>query len=181
MVRSLYEGCLSYPDAIFFDVKYHSLLLPEEILAVGAHEYFHIIERHGMKRFARVFAPAAIIGTILGLLTFTNHGLISQIDIFNQMGNILSSICIASVSFLLLLLGLLYMNAGWNRQQETQSDLAAVKFADGEALISALIKLDKLRPRKISQLERRILPKTYPSLDKRITDIRTAMNKTIAN
>jgi len=176
-VRSLQAGCLSYSDVVFFDAKYYDTLLPEELLAVGAHEFYHIIGRHGMKRFVRIFIPAAAIAALIGLLAFVNYELINSIPFFSSSGKILSSLFFALLSFLFLLSAFFYVNAKWNRQQESKSDINAVKFTNGEALISALVKLNKLRPKKVNRLESRLLPNTYPTLEQRINDIRAAMER----
>jgi Zn-dependent protease with chaperone function len=176
-VRSLQAGCLSYPDSIFFDTKYYDMLLPDELLAVGAHEFNHISEKHGVKRFARIFTPTLAISALVGLIAFVNYRSLSTITFFGESGDIVSSLLVAMLSLWLLFVASFYFNANWNRQRETQSDLAAVKFGNGEALISALVKLNNLRPNKMSRLESRILPKTYPTIDERIRDIRNAMER----
>lgn len=176
-VRSLSAGCLSYSDAVFFDAKYYDMLLPEELLAVGAHEYNHIIKKHGMKRLTRIFFPALVIATLVGLLAFVNYGLINHFIIFSQSGRILSSLVFASLSFVLLLIASYYFNAKWLRQQEKQSDFSTFRFANGEALISALTKLNKLHPKKVNRVESRFLPKTYPTLEERTADIRAYIER----
>jgi Zn-dependent protease with chaperone function len=173
-MRFLQAGGLSYPDAVFFDAKYYDMLSPVELLAVGAHEFNHIIEKHGVKRFTRIFGPTLAIAGIAGLITFADYEAINSTGIFSPYGSVLSSLFVVALSLVLILIASFYFNANWNRQQETQSDLAAVKFANGEALISALVKLNKLHPLKMSRLETRILPKMYPSLEQRINDIRLA-------
>jgi Zn-dependent protease with chaperone function len=176
-VKSLQAGCLSYSDAIFFDSKYCDMLLPEELLAVGAHEFNHIIKRHKIKKIKRQILPALVIGILLGLLAFFNYDFINHFIIFHQVGRIPSSMLVAAISFVLLLFASFYFNAKWLRQQETQSDLCAVKFADGEALISALIKLNKLYPKKLNGLESRFLPKTYPTIEERMDNIRAEIDR----
>jgi len=176
-VRLLEAGCLSYPDAVFFDAKYYDTLLPEELLAVAAHEFNHITNRHGEKRYVAVIAPALVISALVGALVFANYGLLSSSVFFRQSGRFLSSLFFAAFFFPLLLVASFYFNAKWFRMQEAQSDHSAVEFANGEALISALEKLRGLRPRKMKRLESRLLPKTYPTLEQRIVGIRVAMEK----
>ena len=77
--------------------------------------------------------------------------------------------------FLSAMLAGLHVNAKWLRQQKTEGDLSSVKFLEGEAMISALIKLNNLRPKKIMLLER-FLPKLYPTLEQRISYISTTQN-----
>jgi len=176
-VHFLRVGCLSYSDALFFDSKFYDMLLPDELLAVGAHEYNHIIKRHGMQRFKRIFLPALSIGILLGVFSFFAYGFINSIVIFSQSLIILFSLFVALISFIFLLFAFYYLNAKWLCKQETQSDFVAVEFANGEALISALKKLSKLRPKKTNGFESRFHLKTYPTLDERIADIREYMEK----
>ena len=178
-VRSLPSGCLSYPDALFFDAKYYDILLPEELLAVGAHEYNHIIKKHGMKRLMRIFLPVLVIATLVCLFVFVNYGLINDFIIFNQSERILSSLFVGSLAFVLLLIASYYFNAKWLRQQESQSDFNAVRFTNGEALISALIKLNKLHPKKVNHFGSQFFPKTYPTIEQRIAYIRADMENII--
>jgi len=179
-VRFLQAGCLSYPDAVFFDAKYLDMLLPEELLAVGAHEFNHIIEKHGIRRFVRTIVPAVAIAALVGFLAFGNNELVRLLPFSSNLEKSLSSLLIATLSYLLLFIASFYFNAKWLRQQETQSDLSAVNFANGEALISALTKLKKIRPKKVSRLESRLLPKTYPTIEQRINDIQVAVERTNA-
>ena len=83
-VRSLHAGCLSYPDAIFFDEKYYALLSPGELLAVGAHEFNHIIKRHGMEKLKRLILPAVAIGLLIGLFVFVTYDLFNPFTVFSQ-------------------------------------------------------------------------------------------------
>jgi len=90
-VRLLEAGCLSYPDAVFFDAKYYDMLLPEELLAVVAHEFNHITNRHGEKRYVAVIAPALVISALVGALVFANYGLLSPfVFLGNQEGSSLA-------------------------------------------------------------------------------------------
>ena len=67
----------------------------------------------------------------------------------------------------------LFVNSKWLCQQETACDLSAVRYVYGEAMVSALIKLNNIRPKKTTRLDR-FLPKLYPTLEERINAIRTA-------
>ena len=42
--------CVSYSDAVFFDSEYFDNLSSKELLAVGAHEFNHIIEKHDTQK-----------------------------------------------------------------------------------------------------------------------------------
>jgi len=177
-VPNLIRGCMSYFDAILFDAKYYNNLSSEERLAVGAHEFNHIIQNHDIEKFKRQILPGLVIGTLLALLTFY-FDLFSYFITLSQSGRILFSVSILLVSCVIFMMASFYFNANWLRQTETQSDLSAVNFANGEALISALTKLHKLYPKKSNRLESRLLPKTYPTLEERITAIRNAMENRI--
>lgn len=167
------RGGLSFLDRVFFDVKYFETLLPDEKLALGAHEFAHMNQRHGRKRFWRIFAPALIPGTAIGLFVFFNFALFDLIYFFNDWGKIVSSLFVAVFFFLFVFIAGFYVNAKWLRQQETEFDLSAAKYVNGEAMVSALIEFHKLRPKKMTRLDR-LLPKLYPTLEQRIRDIRIA-------
>lgn len=173
-VDFLPQGCLSCIDTVFFDAKYYDMLLPEELLAVGAHEFNHIINRHDIKRFARTLCPPIAVATIIGLLVFANSESMNTIYPFSNLGVSLLMMVACALFFSLVIP--FYANAKWHRQQETHCDLSAVKFANGEALISALIKLNKLRPEKPDRFSQ-FLPVTYPTLEQRIKDIRVAADR----
>jgi Zn-dependent protease with chaperone function len=70
------------------------------------------------------------------------------------------------------LFGSYYVNAKWFRKQETESDLSAVEFVNGAAMISALA---RLRPQKTSWLSK-LIPHTHPTIEQRMHDIQAAMN-----
>ena len=110
-------------------------------------------------------------------ILFVNHGLIQYLPFFMNFGEIENSILGGFLSFFVVYLVGLYVNASWCRQQETNCDLSAVEFLNGEAMISALNKLNNLHPRKIIRIEK-ALPQLYPTLEQRINDIRVvAENK----
>ena len=169
------RGGLCFLDRLFFDMVYFEKLLPDEVLAVGAHEFTHLNQKHGRKRFKRMFAPALIAGTAIGLLVFLNFELFNSVNFFNE-GKIMFSLTVSVFSLLFASIAGLYGSAKWLRQQETECDLSAVKFVNGEAMISALNKLNQLRPRKITRLELLLLP-FYPTLEQRTNDIRAAQQE----
>jgi len=76
------------------------------------------------------------------------------------------------LSFLLFLFGSYYVNANWFRKQETESDLSAVEFVSGAAMISALA---RLRPEKTSWLSK-LIPHTHPTIEQRIHNIQAVMS-----
>ena len=166
-------GGMAFLGRVFFDANYFEMLLPDEVLAVGAHEFTHIAQRHISKRRWRLIVPAIVIAAIVGFLVFFNFTLINPIHFFNNLGKILSSLCATVFSFLSAMLAGFYVNAKWLRQQETECDLSSVKFLEGETMISALIKLNNLRPRRMMRFER-LLPRLYPTFEQRINDIRAA-------
>ncbi len=169
-VRFLQVGGMAFLDSIFFDSKYLEVLLADELLSVGAHEFTHLKRRHGTKKFFRLTVPAATVGTLMGVLVFYNFAFLEPIS------QILSGLLVAVFSGFFALVAALHINAKWLRQQETECDLSSVKYLNGEPMISALIKLNNLRPRRMMLLER-LLPKIYPTLEQRINDIRVAAGK----
>jgi Zn-dependent protease with chaperone function len=171
-VGFLATGGMAFIDKIFFDSTYLKVLLPDELLAVAAHEFTHLKKRHGTKKFFRLTAPAAIVGVLIGLLVFFNFSLITVIPIIGSLGKFVSGL-LASLFFgFFALISGLYVNAKWLRQQETECDLSSIKFLNGEPMIQALIKLNNLRPRRL-RLER-LMPKVYPTIEQRINDIHAA-------
>jgi Zn-dependent protease with chaperone function len=171
-VNFLRAGGLAYIDRIFLDAKYLDLLTPEELLAVGTHEFTHIKERHGEKRFLRTYVPSLAIACASGFVAFFDYTSIRTLPVFANTGATLSAFGLATLSFFFALIAFLYVNAKWNRCQETKCDLSA---ENGEAMISALIKLDNLRGQKKPKSPlSRFLPHFYPKLDERITAIRQA-------
>jgi hypothetical protein len=166
------RGGLCFLDRLFFDMTYFDKLLPDEVLAVGAHEFTHLNQKHGRERFKRMFAPALIAGTAIGLFVFLNFELFKSVNFFNE-GELMFSLTVSVFSLLFASIAGLYANAKWLRQQETECDISTVKFVNGEAMVSALTKLNQLRPRKITRLELLLLP-FYPTLEQRINDIRAA-------
>ena len=129
--------CLAYSDALVFNSNYYQMLSPEEVLAIGAHEFNHIAKRHIAKRLPRTVLPAAVLAVVIGYLFFVY----SASFLFIALGVV--------VFFILFLFGSYYVNAKWFRKQETESDLRAVEFVNGAAMISALARLG---PQKKSML-----------------------------
>ena len=173
-VRSLLQGGMAFLDRIFFDAKYLEALLPDEVLAVGAHEFNHLNQRHGIKKFLRLILPPTIIGAIVGLIVFFNFALIDYIPFVKNLGKIASILLTGLLSCFISYMAGLYVNAKWCRQQETECDLSSVKYLNSEAMASALIKFNNLRHRKMTLLDR-LLPRLYPTLEQRINDIRNAV------
>ncbi len=172
-VGFLAVGGMAFLDRIFFDSRFLQVLLPDELLAVAAHEFNHLKKRHGTKKFFRLTVPATIVGILIGLLVFFNFSMFTPIPIVGSLGNVISGLFAAIFFVFLALVTGLYINAKWLRKLETECDLSSVKFLNGEPMIQALIKLNTLRPRRMPRLER-LLPKIYPTIEQRINDIHTA-------
>jgi Zn-dependent protease with chaperone function len=172
-VGFLATGGMAFLDRVFFDSRFLQVLLPDELLAVGAHEFTHIKERHGTKKFFRLTFPATIVGALIGLFVFFNFSLFASLPIVSSLGKIASGLLAAIFFGFFALVAGLYVNAKWLRSLETECDLSSVKFLDSEAMIQALIKLNNLRPRRMPNLER-LLPKVYPTVEQRISDIHIA-------
>jgi Zn-dependent protease with chaperone function len=164
---------MAFLDRVFFDSAFLGVLLPDELLAVGAHEFTHLKKRHGTKKFFRLTLPASIVGVLIGLFVFLNFSLIAPIPIIGSLGEVVSGLlAVVFFGFLALVAGL-YVNAKWLRSLETECDLSSVEFLNGESMIQALIKINNLRPRRMPRLER-LLPKVYPTIEQRINDIHKA-------
>ncbi len=152
--------CIAYSDALVFNSNYYQMLSPDEVLAIGAHEFNHIAKRHIVKRLPRTVLPAAVLAGLIGYLFFINS---------------ISFLLIASavvLSFFFFLFSSYYANAEWFRKQETESDLRSVEFANGAAMISALA---RIRPQKTSWLSK-LIPHIHPTIEERIHNIQAAMN-----
>ena len=152
--------CLACSDTLLFNANYYQMLSPDEVLAIGAHEFNHIAKRHVAKRLPRTVLPAAVLAVVIGCLFFINSA---------------SFLFIASavvLSFLFFLFGSYYVNAKWFRKQETECDLSAIEFVNGVAIISALA---RLRPQKTSWLSK-LIPHTHPTIEQRIHNIQAAVN-----
>lgn len=179
MAPMLAHCCVSYADAVFFDSEYYDNLSSEERLAVGAHEFNHINKKHDTQKIKRQILPALLVGALLGFLTYINYNVLNSFISLNQIGQVSFGLLILLVSFIILLTASYYFNAEWLRHLETQSDLNAVSYVNGESLISALTKLSELRSKKSKHKESRFFPKTYPTIEQRIADIRGAMERTV--
>jgi Zn-dependent protease with chaperone function len=171
--RFLMQGGMAFLDRIFFDATYLEMLTSDEVLAVGSHEFTHLNRRHGLKKFLRLILPSIIIGAIIGFLVSFNFALLGFVPLLSIFGKNASILLLGVLSFALVYMACLYVNSKWLCQQETECDLSAVKYVNGEAMVSALIKLNNLRPKRITRLDR-FLPKLYPPLEERINAIRTA-------
>ena len=152
--------CIAYSDALVFNSNYYQMLSLDEVLAIGAHEFNHIARRHIVKRLPRTVLPAAIFAVLIGYLFFIN----SFSFLFITSAVVLF--------FFFFLFGSYYANAEWFRKQETESDLRAVEFVNGAAMISALA---RLRPQKTSWLSK-LIPHIHPTIEQRIHNIQASMN-----
>jgi Zn-dependent protease with chaperone function len=170
----LRQGGMASSGRVFFDAKYLEMLLPGEVLAVAAHEFTHLNRRHGLKKFVRLSLPAILIGTLFGVFVLFNFGLIASFPIFSNLGKVESCLGLGVFSVLAAMIASSFVNAKWLRQQETDCDLSSVEFLNGESMVSALIKLNEIRPMRF---ESRLIPKLYPTLEERIRDIRLVQAK----
>jgi hypothetical protein len=164
---------MAFLDRVFFDSTCLQVLLPDELLAVGAHEFTHLKKRHGTKKFFRLTVPAAIVGVLMGFFVFFNFASIDSIPLVGSLGKVVSGLLAALFFGFFALVAGLFVNAKWLRSLETECDLSSVKYLNGEPMIQALIKINNLRPRRMTLLER-WLPKVYPTIEQRINDIHTA-------
>jgi Zn-dependent protease with chaperone function len=164
---------MAFLDRVFFDSTCLRVLLPDELLAVGAHEFTHLKKRHGTKKFFRLTVPATIVGVLMGMFVFFNFSLIAPFPIIGSLGQIVTGLVAALFFVFFAIVAGLYVNAKWLRSLETECDLSSIKFLNGEPMIQALIKINNLRPRRMPRLER-WLPKVYPTIEQRISDIHTA-------
>lgn len=152
--------CLAYSDALVFNSNYYQMLSPDEVLAIGAHEFNHIAKRHIAKRLPRTVLPAAVLAVVIGYLFLIDSA------------SFLYMASAVVLSFIFFLFCSYYVNAKWFRKQETESDLSAAEFVGAAAVISALA---TLRPQKTSLLFK-LLPHTHPTIEQRIQDIQAAVN-----
>jgi Zn-dependent protease with chaperone function len=108
----------------------------------------------------RTVLPAAVFAFVIGYLFL----LYSDSLLFIAMAT--------GLSFFLYLFASYYVNAKWFRKQETESDLSAVEYANGAAMISAL---SMLHPQKTGWLST-LMPHIHPTIEQRIHDIQAAMS-----
>ena len=78
--------------------------------AVGAHEFTHLNQRHGIKKFYRLIMPALMTGAVIGSFLFFNFSYISASLLVN-FGKTTSSLLAAILSSFLAYVGCLYVNA----------------------------------------------------------------------
>ena len=163
------QGCLPLFNGTFvFDKKWYQMLTPEEVLAVGAHEFNHINKKHSRDTFLRVIIPTFAVSAIAVLLI----PLLSQVFPFLGRGVIsLLNQFVPVVLLLITFFGSWYLHSPRQRQQETDCDLSAVRFGYGEALIVALTKLRELFPKSKWNIR---LIHTHPPFEQRVQDIRQA-------
>lgn len=150
--------CLAYSDALVFNENYLQMLSADGVLAVGAHEFNHIAKKHIVKRLPRTVLPSAVLAAVVGYI------------VSNSASLLLAALAVG-LSFFAFLLGSYYANAKYLRKQETESDLSAVEYVNGAAMISALA---ILRPQKTGWLTK-LLPHIHPTIEQRIHDIQAAM------
>jgi Zn-dependent protease with chaperone function len=158
--RFLMQGCVASFDRVVFDGRYLDMLLPDELLAVTAHEFTHLNQRHGWKRFVRLLMPALIIGALTVLLGYYSW--------VNYVSSLVAGLVVTFSS----MIALSFFNAKWQRQQETDCDLSSLKIDKGEAMMSALAKMSSIRPRGCLDIKlAKFLPQSYPTFEQRINNI----------
>jgi hypothetical protein len=168
--------CISYSDTLVFNARYYSTLLPDEALAIGAHEFNHIIKKHVNKRLPRTVLPAFLTALLMGCIFVLNPNLVIPFLFQGATGFLIFAGFAVTFSFLLALIACLHVNAEWLRQQETECDMNAVDYGYGPAMISALTNLRNRYPNsKWVTRANKLLPQTYPIIDQRIKDIELAI------
>jgi Zn-dependent protease with chaperone function len=156
----LMQGCVASFDRVVFDGRYLDMLLPDELLAVTAHEFTHLNQRHGWKRFARLHMPALFIGALTVLLGYYSWA--------NYVSSLLAGLVVTFFSMIVLS----FFNAKWQRQQETDCDLSSLKIDKGQAMMSALAKMSSIRPRGSLDIKlAKFLPQSYPTFEQRINNV----------
>ncbi len=173
------QSCCSalYDGSIIFDKKYYDMLTQDEVLAVGAHEFNHLIQKHVRKKLLRLVVPSLIISLVFAVLAGASQYLVGAHYYYGALSFAISLGLVFVFPFMVFLFASLYVNASWLRNQEIECDLRTVEFKNGEAMISALNKIRVRFPR--SQLDIRLsklFPRTYPTLEKRKENILKAMN-----
>ncbi len=165
--------CLAYSDALVFNSMYYEMLLPDEILAVGAHEFNHIAKKHVVKRLPRTVLPALTLSIVIGYLSSINSTLINIIQLFINFDRGLLIASTTVLFFLVFLVASFYVNAKWLSRQETECDISAAEFVNCEAVVSALAKIPHKTSSRESKLSK-LLPHTHPSIEQRIKDVQAA-------
>lgn len=166
--------CLAFSDALVFNSMFYEMLLPDEVLAVGAHEFNHIAKKHILKRLPRTVLPALALSIVIGYLTSANSTVINDIQLFINFNRGLLIASTTVLSFLAFLIASFYVNSKWLTKQETECDLNAAEFVNGNAVMSALAKT----PHKVSSQESKLsklLPHTHPSIEQRINDVQAVI------
>jgi Zn-dependent protease with chaperone function len=172
-VRFLSTGGMAFLDRVFFDSNYLEILLPDELQAVAAHEFTHLKNRHGTKKFFRLTVPMVAVGAFVGLFFFFNFTSIGTFPLISNLGKVATSLLAALLFGFLGLFAALHVNAEWLRSRETECDLSTIKYLNGTPMILALIKLNNIRQRRITRIDK-LIPKIYPTIEQRISDLRIA-------
>jgi STE24 endopeptidase len=125
---------------VFFDTLLNRLE-HREIEAVIAHELGHFRMRHVLRRMAWTFAVSLAFLWILGLIkdqAWFYTGLGVSFPASNAMALTLFFMVVPTFLFLLRPVGAMY-----SRKHEFEADAYAARFADGNDLVRALVKLYK--------------------------------------
>ena len=122
---------------VFYDTLLKSLT-PGEVEAVLAHELGHFHHRHIWQRLAVIGVISFVLLAVLGYL-------VRQPWFFNGLGVETPGNAVALILFSLVLPALLFpltpLMSLWSRKHEFQADQYAMKQANAEELVSALVKL----------------------------------------
>ena len=172
-VRFLSAGGMAFLDRVFFDSNYLEILLPDELQAVAVHEFTHLKNRHGTKKFFRLTVPMVAVGAFVGLFFFFNFISIGTFPLISNLGKVATSLFAALFFGFLGLFAALHVNAEWLRSRETECDLSTIKYLNGTPMILAMIKLNNIRQRRITRIDK-LIPKIYPTIEQRISDLRIA-------
>src|SRR5208283_800435 len=108
---------------LVFNSMYYEMLLPDEVLAVAAHEFNHIAKNHIVKRLPRTVLPALALSFVMGYLSSINPSLINIVQSFTNFDRGLLIASTTALSFLVFLIASFYVNAKWLSKQETECDL----------------------------------------------------------
>jgi len=164
------QGCMALFNGTFvFDKKWYQMLTPEEVLAVGAHEFNHILKKHSREVFLRVIIPAFVV-SVIAVLLFPPLSHVFPFFKTSGFGLLTQFVPVSLLLFTFFVSWYLYSPR--QRRQETDCDLSAVRFGYGEAMISALTKLRKRYPKSKWSIR---LIRTHPPFEQRVKDIRQAM------
>ncbi len=167
--------CISDSDTLILNTGFYSMLQPEELLAVAAHEFNHIAKKHVKKRLPYTALPAAIGAVLVGGLLAINP---FSIPVLSYLDSWLSIVGAALLSFVLLFFVSLHLNSKKLRQQETECDLSALDYGLGEAMKSALVKTNSITVQSKLQLKlNKIMPKIHRTTEQRIKENESALDK----